>query len=47
MPYRPGHKAETRKRIVVAARGLFNARGFDGVSIDEIMAGAGLTRGAA
>jgi AcrR family transcriptional regulator len=35
-----------RKRIVESARRLFNRRGFEGVSIDEIMAGAKLTRGA-
>jgi TetR/AcrR family transcriptional repressor of nem operon len=45
MPYTPEHKAETRKRIVQSARRLFNRHGFAGVSIDEIMADAGLTRG--
>lgn len=45
MPYRTDHKAGTREKIVASARRLFNARGFSGVSIDEIMAGAGLTRG--
>ena len=45
MPYRPEHKAETRARIVECARRLFNRRGFSEVSIDEIMADAGLTRG--
>ncbi|MGH6736659.1 MAG: TetR/AcrR family transcriptional regulator [Methyloceanibacter sp.] len=45
MPYTPQHKAETRSRIVDAARRLFNRRGLNGVSIDEIMAEAGLTRG--
>ena len=45
MPYRPEHKQETRKRIVHSARRLFNRNGFAAVSIDEIMAGAGLTRG--
>jgi TetR/AcrR family transcriptional regulator, transcriptional repressor for nem operon len=45
MPYTPEHKAETRKRIVESARRLFNRHGFTGVSIDEIMAEAGLTRG--
>ncbi|HWW83067.1 MAG TPA: helix-turn-helix domain-containing protein [Vicinamibacterales bacterium] len=37
---------ERKKRIVNSARRLFNQYGFDGVSIDRIMAGAGLTRGA-
>lgn len=45
MPYRPEHKVETRKRIVSSARKLFNRRGLSDVSIDEIMADAGLTRG--
>ena len=45
MPYRPEHKARTREKIVISARRLFNRRGFAAVSIDEIMAGAGLTRG--
>ncbi len=45
MPYTAEHKAETRARIVGSARRLFNRRGFTEVSIDEIMAHAGLTRG--
>ncbi len=45
MPYRPEHKQETRARIVECARQHFNRRGFAEVSIDEIMASAGLTRG--
>lgn len=45
MPYTPEHKQETRARIVECARQLFNRRGFTEVSIDEIMAAAGLTRG--
>lgn len=45
MPYTPSHKARTRERIVESARRLFNRHGFTGVSIDEIMAEAGLTRG--
>ena len=45
MPYTAEHKAETRKRIVQSARRLFNRHGFSEVSIDDIMAGAGLTRG--
>ena len=46
MPYPLDHKAKTRAKIVASARGLFNRRGFDQVTIDEIMADAGLTRGA-
>ena len=45
MPYAADHVAETRRRIVESARRLFNRKGFNEVSIDEIMAGAGLTRG--
>ena len=45
MPYRPEYKVETRARIVECARGLFNRRGFTEVTIDNIMAEAGLTRG--
>ena len=45
MPYTKDHKAQTRDRIVEAARAAFNRRGFLEVSIDDIMADAGLTRG--
>lgn len=45
MPYTSSHKANTRDKIVAAARGLFNRHGFEQVSIDRIMAAAGLTRG--
>ncbi len=45
MPYTPEHKQQTRTRIVQAARKLFNLRGFEAVSIDEVMSEAGLTRG--
>ncbi|MEJ8473190.1 TetR/AcrR family transcriptional regulator [Roseibium algae] len=45
MPYTSVHKEETRLRIVEAARMLFNLHGFNGVSIDMVMAKAGLTRG--
>lgn len=45
MPYPPDHKQETRERILDSARRLFNRRGLTEVSIDEVMAGAGLTRG--
>lgn len=45
MPYAATHKAQTRQRIVDAARKLFNRHGFQQVSIDRIMADAGLTRG--
>jgi AcrR family transcriptional regulator len=45
MPYPAGHREEVRKRIVESARRLFNRRGFESVSIDSIMAEAGMTRG--
>ncbi|MFC5551221.1 TetR/AcrR family transcriptional regulator [Massilia aerilata] len=45
MPYSSEHKAQTRERIVHAARRLFNRHGFEQVSIDRVMLDAGLTRG--
>ena len=45
MPYSAEHKQATRARIVDCARRLFNHRGFSDVSIDDVMAEAGLTRG--
>ena len=45
MPYHPDHKVQTRRKIVRAARRLFNRHGYGGVSIDQIMADADLTRG--
>lgn len=45
MPYAPEHKEQTRARIVECARRMFNRHGFEAVSIDQIMAAAGLTRG--
>ena len=45
MPYPAGHRSETKKKIVQSARKLFNRHGFDGVSLKQIMEGAGLTHG--
>ncbi len=45
MPYPEGHHVEVRSRIVESARRLFNRHGFEQVSLDEIMSGAGMTRG--
>jgi TetR/AcrR family transcriptional regulator, transcriptional repressor for nem operon len=45
MPYPDGHRFAVKKKIVASARRLFNRHGFEGVSLDQIMAGAGLTRG--
>jgi len=46
MPYPTGHRDQVRSRIVEGARRLFNRNGFESVSVDSIMAEAGLTRGA-
>ena len=45
MPYSIEHRAQTRAKIVESARRLFNRHGFEQVSIEQVMAGAGLTRG--
>jgi TetR/AcrR family transcriptional repressor of nem operon len=45
MPYPSGHRTEVERKIVESARKLFNRHGFDGVSLHQIMAGAGLTHG--
>jgi len=46
MPYPTDHKRQTRERILDSAAELFAARGYDNVSIDQVMTRAGLTRGA-
>lgn len=45
MPYSSAHRQKVRQSIIDSARRLFNRHGFDGVSIDGIMAGAHLTHG--
>jgi AcrR family transcriptional regulator len=45
MSYPAGHRTEVKKKIVSSARRLFNRHGFERVSLDQIMEGAGLTRG--
>jgi TetR/AcrR family transcriptional regulator, transcriptional repressor for nem operon len=45
MSYPAGHRAAVKKNIIDSARKLFNRRGFESVSVTEIMAGAGLTHG--
>jgi TetR/AcrR family transcriptional repressor of nem operon len=45
MPYAPEHSVETRSRILDSARRLFNRNGLTAISIDDVMKGAGLTRG--
>jgi TetR/AcrR family transcriptional regulator, transcriptional repressor for nem operon len=45
MPYPAEHRQQIRTRILDSARRLFNRNGLTEVSIDVVMAGAGLTRG--
>src|ERR1043166_10173285 len=45
MPYPTGHRENTKNKIIDSARKLFNRHGFDNVSLQQIMAGAGLTHG--
>ena len=45
MPYPVGHRAEIKKDIIDSARKLFNRHGFESVSLNQIMAGVGLTHG--
>ena len=45
MPYAAGHRAAVKKTIIDSARKLFNRHGFENVSIQQVMAGAGLTHG--
>jgi TetR/AcrR family transcriptional regulator, transcriptional repressor for nem operon len=45
MSYPAGHRAAVKKNIIDSARRLFNRYGFESVSVNQIMAGAGLTHG--
>jgi TetR/AcrR family transcriptional repressor of nem operon len=45
MPYPTGHRAAVKKIIIESARKLFNRHGFENVSLQQIMSGAGLTHG--
>ena len=45
MPYSPAHRERSRRKIIEAARILFNRHGFEKVTIDMVMNDAGLTRG--
>ena len=45
MPYPSAHRPAVKKTIIDSARKLFNRHGFESVSIQQIMAGAGLTHG--
>lgn len=46
MPYSKEHKEKSRERILQSASNLFPRLGYEAVSIDMLMRGAGLTRGA-
>lgn len=46
MAWDESHKAQSRNKILANAADLFTAEGYDGVSIDQVMKHAGLTRGA-
>lgn len=43
---RGAKRAHTREKLLVVAAELFQARGIEAVSLDEVAAGAGLTKGA-
>ena len=45
MTYPAGHRESVRKAIIDSARRLFNRRGFESVSVQEIMGSVGLTHG--
>jgi TetR/AcrR family transcriptional repressor of nem operon len=45
MPFSSEHRERVREKIIQSARRLFNRHGFNAVSIDDVMASAGLTRG--
>lgn len=46
MPYSKEHKRKSRERILASAITLFSRQGYDNVTLDAVMAHAGLTRGA-
>ncbi|NRB41759.1 MAG: TetR/AcrR family transcriptional regulator [Pseudomonadales bacterium] len=46
MPYTKTHKNKTRERILDSAFKQFVIKGFEGVTIDDLMSNCGLTRGA-
>ncbi|MEW5757559.1 MAG: TetR/AcrR family transcriptional regulator [Pseudomonadota bacterium] len=46
MPYTKEHKLISRERILRSAIALFSRRGYDNVTLDQVMAHAGMTRGA-
>ncbi len=46
MPYSKEHKQQTRDKILHSAFNLFTAKGFDGVTVNQLMQSCKLTRGA-
>lgn len=46
MAWNPERKVQSRQKIVESAAHLFAQKGFDAISIDDVMCHAGLTRGA-
>ncbi|OPX54245.1 transcriptional regulator, TetR family [Oceanospirillum multiglobuliferum] len=46
MPWSPEQKTQSREKILTSAAHLFTHKGFERVSINEVMSRAGLTRGA-
>ena len=45
MPYPVGHRGKVKEKIINSARRLFHRHGFDNVTVQQIMSGAGLTHG--
>ena len=46
MPYTKEHKDKSKNRILESAHQLFTAKGYDGVTVNELMENCNLTRGA-
>ncbi|WP_303515328.1 TetR/AcrR family transcriptional regulator [Agarivorans sp. 1_MG-2023] len=46
MPFSKAHKEKTRVRILIGAKTLFSNKGFDAVTVNEVMEHCSLTRGA-
>jgi TetR/AcrR family transcriptional repressor of nem operon len=46
MPYTPEHKAASRKKILESARALFSTKGYQAISVDQVMENCAMTRGA-
>ncbi len=45
MPYSKEHKEKTREKILESAYALFSTRGFDAVTVNDVMEDCSLTRG--